>query len=95
MTSVPSEMSRGLFDLTRRVALVRGAGTGLGWKAALALTKAGADLALTSRTRVDLEYVGKLVAAIGRKLITIATGTSDSAAREDIGVTTAGAAERS
>ena len=44
-----------LFDLTGRVALVTGGGRGLGKGMALALAHAGAHVAVTSRTRDQLE----------------------------------------
>jgi NAD(P)-dependent dehydrogenase (short-subunit alcohol dehydrogenase family) len=53
------------------VALVTGAGRGLGADTALALSKAGAEVVLLSRTRHELEEVGDRVAALGgrRKLL--------------------------
>ena len=44
-----------LFDLSGRVAIMTGAGRGLGRTMALALAAAGADLALASRTAPELE----------------------------------------
>jgi NAD(P)-dependent dehydrogenase (short-subunit alcohol dehydrogenase family) len=53
------------------VALVTGAGRGLGAETAVALSKAGAEVVLLSRTRQELEEVGDRVAALGgrRKLL--------------------------
>ena len=45
------------FDLSRKVAIVTGAGRGIGYHIALALAKYGADLALCSRTMPELEAV--------------------------------------
>ena len=53
------------------VALVTGAGRGLGAETAVALSKAGAEVVLLSRTRQELEEVGDRVTALGgrRKLL--------------------------
>jgi NAD(P)-dependent dehydrogenase (short-subunit alcohol dehydrogenase family) len=57
----------GSFDLSGRVALVTGAGRGIGEACALALAEAGADLVLVSRSRDELTQVAKRVEAIGRR----------------------------
>jgi NAD(P)-dependent dehydrogenase (short-subunit alcohol dehydrogenase family) len=64
----PSSATAGLDGV---VALVTGAGRGLGAETALALSKAGAEVVLLSRTRQELEEVGDRVAALGgrRKLL--------------------------
>jgi gluconate 5-dehydrogenase len=56
-----------LFDLTGKVALVTGASRGLGRTFALALARAGADVAITSRTLASLEGTKKEVEALGRR----------------------------
>ena len=61
-------MSKGLFDLTGRVALVTGASRGLGQYMGRALARAGADLAITSRTLSGgLEAFKAEIEAMGRK----------------------------
>jgi NAD(P)-dependent dehydrogenase (short-subunit alcohol dehydrogenase family) len=55
------------FDLSGRVALVTGAGRGIGEACALGLAEAGADLLLVSRTREELELVADRAHAIGRR----------------------------
>jgi NAD(P)-dependent dehydrogenase (short-subunit alcohol dehydrogenase family) len=55
------------FSLEGKVALVTGAGRGLGRAGALALARAGADLALVSRTRSQLEETAAAVERLGRK----------------------------
>lgn len=52
--------------LAGRLALVTGAGRGLGRGCALALARAGADVVLLARTRGDLEEVAGAVARLGR-----------------------------
>ncbi len=54
------------FSLTGKVALVTGAGRGLGQHFALALARAGANLVLTSRTPESLEATRLEVEALGR-----------------------------
>ncbi len=60
-------MSSELFDLGGKVALVTGGNAGLGQGIALALAKAGADIAVASRQPAD-ETAG-LVRALGRRCV--------------------------
>jgi gluconate 5-dehydrogenase len=55
-----------LFDLTGKSALVTGASRGLGQTFALALARAGADVAITSRTLASLDATKRAVEALGR-----------------------------
>ena len=55
------------FDLTGKTALVTGASRGLGKTFALALARAGADVAITSRTLASLAETARAVEALGRK----------------------------
>lgn len=55
------------FDLTGKIALVTGAGKGLGRSAALALAEAGADVAIVSRTIDELRAVQREIHARGRR----------------------------
>src|SRR3954467_15751178 len=59
------------FDLTGKTALVTGASRGLGQQFARALAEAGADLAITSRTRASLEPFAAEMRAIGRRVACI------------------------
>lgn len=59
------------YDLSGKVAVVTGAGKGLGEQIALALAEAGADLALVGRNRRNLEAVSAGVRKMGRKAIVI------------------------
>jgi NAD(P)-dependent dehydrogenase (short-subunit alcohol dehydrogenase family) len=55
------------FDLSGRLALVTGAGRGIGAGCALGLARAGADVVLVSRSRDELEQVAERAEAIGRR----------------------------
>jgi len=59
------------FDLAGKVAVVTGAGRGMGRHMALDLARYGADLVLCSRTRAELEQVGGEVEALGRKALVV------------------------
>jgi len=60
-------MSLKLFDLSGKVAMVTGSTRGLGEVAALALAKAGADVAICGRNEQDLRRVPALVEKLGRE----------------------------
>ena len=65
-------MSTHLFDLTGKVAFVTGASRGLGKTFARALARAGADVAITSRTLASLQETQKAVEALGRRCYAVA-----------------------
>lgn len=56
-----------MFDLTGKVAMVTGSTRGLGEVAAMALAKAGADVAICGRNETDLKRVSSAVRNLGRK----------------------------
>lgn len=72
-------MLNSLFSLSGQVAVVTGAGKGIGKACALMLAQAGADLALTARTQADLDAVAAEIRALGRRAITVAGDISDEA----------------
>ena len=49
------------YNLKNKVALVTGAGKGLGKACAVALAEAGANLVIISRTQKDLNQVSKII----------------------------------
>jgi len=65
------------FRLDGRVAIVTGAGKGIGAAIAHALAEAGADCVLTARTASDLESVAAGVRARGRRALTIPGDVND------------------
>jgi 2-deoxy-D-gluconate 3-dehydrogenase len=63
-TQLPTE-----FDLSGKVALVTGAGRGIGYHIAIALAKYGADIVVCSRTVSELEKVSTEIENLGRKTL--------------------------
>jgi gluconate 5-dehydrogenase len=57
------------FDLTGKTALVTGASRGLGRSFALTLARAGADVAITSRTLASLDDTRRAIEALGRRCL--------------------------
>ncbi len=71
-------MSSNPFDLSGRVAVVTGAGKGIGEGIALCLAAAGADVALAARSREDLERVAAGVESLGRRALVMPTDVTVS-----------------
>jgi NAD(P)-dependent dehydrogenase (short-subunit alcohol dehydrogenase family) len=68
-----------LFDLSGKVAIVTGAGRGLGKTIALGLAQHGADIVAVSRTVSEVEKVAAEVGALGRKALALRVDTSAKA----------------
>lgn len=68
-----------LFDLTGKTALVTGASRGLGKHFALALARAGAEVAITSRTLASLDETTRAITALGRTAFPVALDVRDHA----------------
>jgi NAD(P)-dependent dehydrogenase (short-subunit alcohol dehydrogenase family) len=64
MKEFPSE-----FDLSGKVAIVTGAGRGMGFPIAMALAKYGADVTVCSRTVSELEALGREIEKLGRRAL--------------------------
>ncbi len=65
------------FDLTGRVAVVTGGSRGLGQTFARALARAGADLAITSRTLESLRSCQKEIESMGRRAVPLELDVRD------------------
>jgi gluconate 5-dehydrogenase len=59
------------FNLTEKIALVTGASRGLGRSFALTLARAGADVAITSRTLASLDDTRREIEALGRRCLPV------------------------
>lgn len=65
------------FRVDDRVAVVTGAGRGIGAATALALAEAGADVVISARHRDQLEAVAERIAATGRRALVVPADLSD------------------
>ena len=65
------------FRVTGRVAVVTGAGRGIGAATALALAEAGADVLISARTEDELTKVAREVEAAGRRAVAVPADLSD------------------
>jgi 7-alpha-hydroxysteroid dehydrogenase len=66
------------FTVTDRVAIVTGAGKGIGAGGAIGLAEAGADVALAARTASDLEAVAEQIRGLGRRAVVVPTDVTDA-----------------
>ena len=66
------------FRIDGKVAIVTGAGRGIGAACARGLAEAGADIVLASRTRAQLDEVAAEVRALGRRAIVVPTDVVDN-----------------
>ena len=68
-----------LFDLTGQKALVTGASRGIGQELAVALARAGADVAITARDVTSLTACATEIAKLGRKAVPLVLDVRDVA----------------
>ena len=71
MKNIPS-----LFSMQNKVAIVTGAGKGIGRACAIAFAQAGADVALAARTESDLQAVAAEITALGCRAISVVCDVS-------------------
>jgi 7-alpha-hydroxysteroid dehydrogenase len=76
------------FRLDGRVAIVTGAGKGIGAAIARALADAGADVVCAARTQADIDATAAAVRERGRRALAVPTDVTDT---EQLAVLTAGA----
>ena len=72
------------FRLDGQVAVVTGAGKGIGRAIAIGLAEAGADVALGARTAADLEAVALEIRALGRRALAVPTDSTSMTALETL-----------
>ena len=72
------------FTLNGKVALITGAGHGIGKGIAITFAQAGADIAICSRTVSELEEVAADIRALGKRVITIKTDVSVKSEVQDL-----------
>ncbi len=77
-------MPPNLFDLTGRKAIVTGGGRGLGRAMAVGLAQHGADVAIVSRTRAQLEETAAEIAGTGRKVLMFPADVSKKSDVEEV-----------
>jgi len=70
-------MSKSLFDLAGRVAVVTGGTTGIGHAIALGLAEAGADVVASSRRAEQVEKTAVEIEGIGRRTLRVASDVLD------------------
>ncbi|HEY2428163.1 MAG TPA: SDR family oxidoreductase [Acidimicrobiales bacterium] len=78
------------FRLTDRVALVTGAGRGIGAAVAVAFAEAGADVAICSRTPDQLKEVAARIEGVGRRALVMPADVSELDALPSLVERTAG-----
>ncbi len=65
------------FTMTDKVAIVTGAGRGIGAASAVALAEAGADVLVSARTEEQLAVVASAIEAVGRRALVVPADLSD------------------
>lgn len=78
------------FQLTDQVAIVTGAGRGIGQGIALAYAEAGADVVCAARTAAQIEETAEQVRALGRRALAVPTDVLERSQLENLVATTLG-----
>jgi len=77
-------MENTMTDLTGKVALVTGAGSGIGKAAALTLAKAGANVVVMSRTAAEVDQTASEIRMAGGEALALTADTADDTAMEEL-----------
>jgi NAD(P)-dependent dehydrogenase (short-subunit alcohol dehydrogenase family) len=72
------------FRVDGQVAVVTGAGKGIGRAIAIGLAEAGADVAIGARTAADLEAVAAEIRALGRRALPVVTDATSMESLENL-----------
>ena len=72
------------FDLTDRVAIITGGGTGIGRGAALVLAEHGADVVLAGRRPEPLESAAEEVRGLGRRALVVPSDVTSAEACQQL-----------
>ena len=70
------------FRLQHKVAVITGAGKGIGAGIARAFAEAGADVVIGARTKADLDQVAQDIAALGRRALVVPDGADGRSAAQ-------------
>ena len=81
---MPAKSADNAFRLDGKIALVTGAGRGIGRACAIALAAAGAELVVVSRTRSELDEVAGEIKSRGGKARPLVLDVTDSNALRDV-----------
>jgi NAD(P)-dependent dehydrogenase (short-subunit alcohol dehydrogenase family) len=92
--TVPDALTTDVTPLAGQVAVVTGAGRGIGRTAVLTLAAAGADVVLAARSVDQLERVAEEVRDRGRQALVAPTDVTDVAAVDDLAARTIAAFDR-
>ncbi len=77
-------MTQNLFDLSGKVAIVTGAGRGIGKSIAVGLAEHGADVVLCSRTLSELKQVAQQIDTMGRKALPFSIDITQASQIDDL-----------